>query len=192
MSRAILFGTISVAGVRRWVVALITLGSVALALATAIPFPLNNLLENVVDEHEPRLVPATADEIMSHVASRKARVHVLNFWATWCAPCVEEFPDFVSLADEFESSDVSVDFVSVDFPEDSVSVLAFLERIGWDKASFLKVGKDHEFVAAFETPWTGAVPATMLFEHGTQTGFVAGKTNFNTLKARIDEALAVH
>src|SRR5690606_3775307 len=110
------------------------------------------------------LEPATATEIMADIRSSDARLTVLNFWATWCAPCLEEMPAFVQTQEQFAERGVHVVFVSVDFEEDAADARDFPERIHPETVTYIKAGKDQAFVDNFDSPWTGAVPATLIFD----------------------------
>ena len=55
-------------------------------------------------------------------------LHVVNFWATWCAPCVTELPYFEKLAKEYKSGDVKFVLVSLDFPSQIDSKLTISEK----------------------------------------------------------------
>jgi thiol-disulfide isomerase/thioredoxin len=129
--------------------------------------------------------PATASEILQTVRNSKAAVKVVNIWATWCIPCVEEFPYFVKLAQTLGSDKVAVFFVSADFDDDVESVRAFLAQQG-ATFSFLKQGPDDAFVRAFSPQWTGALPATFLFDAaGNLRDFWEGKITYEELVKRV-------
>jgi thiol-disulfide isomerase/thioredoxin len=102
-------------------------------------------------------------------------VTVVNFWATWCGPCREEFPDFVQLGHDFADDGVEVLFVSMDFPDEQDAVRAFLDEQGWEQPSYLRVGKDNAFIKAMHDEWTGVLPATLIYSReGTLVHFSQG------------------
>jgi len=103
-------------------------------------------------------------DIMADVRSASADLTVVNMWATWCAPCIEEFPNFVRLAREDADRGLRVVFVSLDMPEDETLVAEFLKGQGWYARAYLKTGKDNEFINAFSTSWSGALPATFVYD----------------------------
>ncbi|MCW3123627.1 MAG: hypothetical protein JWQ38_3119, partial [Flavipsychrobacter sp.] len=70
----------------------------------------------------------TMDEVI-HRASSRDTLYIINFWATWCAPCVAELPEFNKLQSYSEGKPVKVLLVSLDFKEDHTFKLSrFLER----------------------------------------------------------------
>lgn len=138
----------------------------------------------------PPIEPATHTQILDAVAQNGAQITVLNFWATWCAPCVEEFPHFVRFGREFADRGVQVTFVSVDFAEDRSAAQAFLAEQGVTERTFLKEGKSTPFVNGFSEDWSGAVPATFVYgPDGTLLDFWEEKTDYETLKRRVTRHL---
>ena len=70
---------------------------------------------------------------------------MLNFWATSCAPCVEEFPMIVDLSDEYEN-ELSVYFISMDWLDEKEKAISFLKKQGVDGVTFIKDEKDNAFI----------------------------------------------
>jgi thiol-disulfide isomerase/thioredoxin len=106
------------------------------------------------------------------LASQRGKVVVVNFWATWCAPCVEEFPDLVKLHNSFKSRGLVVVGVSVDDPEAQSKVISFLSK---QKATFpaylRKPGDMDAFINAVHPEWNGAIPLTLVYDrNGKQVG----------------------
>lgn len=115
-------------------------------------------------QSENALVSGGPEMIIEALAAEPSDLTFVNFWATWCAPCIEELPEFVRFASDFEDSGARVALVTVDSDEDAGAAAAFLRKAGWSGASFIKSGKDHEFVAGFQSDWNGAVPATLVYD----------------------------
>ncbi len=104
-----------------------------------------------------------AEEIMPLVNSYSGEKAVLmNIWATWCIPCVEEFPYLVKLQKEYPD-DLQVIFISADFPEELERINQFLTQneVGWQ--TYLKDDRDEPFIDAVWTEWSGALPATVVY-----------------------------
>src|SRR5471030_2436347 len=59
-----------------------------------------------------------ADDLMKRIANKSDTTYVINFWATWCAPCVKELPAFEKLNENYKDKKVKVLLVSMDFKQD--------------------------------------------------------------------------
>lgn len=101
--------------------------------------------------------------------SQKGRVVVLSFWATWCEPCVREFPDLVALARE--RRDIAFVAVSIDEKEDRPLVESFLAERRPPFPVYLKApGPDEAFISGVDPAWSGAIPATLVFDRRGRLG----------------------
>lgn len=93
------------------------------------------------------------------------KVHVVNFWATWCAPCIKELPYFEKLGKSYADENVEVLLVSLDFPNKYHSKLVpFLERknIG-SKVVALDDVDQNRWIPLIDSTWSGALPATIIY-----------------------------
>jgi len=91
---------------------------------------------------------------------------VVNFWATWCGPCVAELPHFVAVSKENPESRVRFVGMSLDMANqvDSV-VVPFLEKKEIPYANFLLDADDADsFIGAVSNDWSGAIPATFIYD----------------------------
>ena len=112
------------------------------------------------------LKPATSQEILKEVRSYKGDKAVLvNVWATWCKPCIEEFPMIVDL--EKSEKKLKVIFISADFLENKIDAERFLVQQGLEEYSYIKNQKDQSFIDGLHEDWTGALPFTILFAKNT-------------------------
>ena len=133
------------------------------------------------------LQEATADDIITAVAQYKGKKAVLvNYWATWCAPCVEEFPMVMELSKEYADEAVVL-FVSGDWLDEKESTLEFLEKHGVKGLSFIKNQKDNEFINGIHKNWSGALPFTIVY--GKNSGYVVDSWEAKKPEARFIEAL---
>ncbi|MCO6489062.1 MAG: redoxin domain-containing protein [Phaeodactylibacter sp.] len=92
--------------------------------------------------------------------------YVINFWATWCKPCVEELPHFEELTRACEGQKVRVILVSLDFPRQFKTKLApFVgERQLQSTVIALADGRYNDWIDKVSTEWTGAIPATYIYK----------------------------
>ncbi|MCB9081552.1 MAG: TlpA family protein disulfide reductase [Lewinellaceae bacterium] len=94
--------------------------------------------------------------------------YVINFWATWCKPCVEELPYFDSLHVNVAQKPVKVLLVSLDFRRDLTRKLVpFLaEHPLKPPVAVLLDGKYNDWIDKVSTEWDGAIPATVVYQGG--------------------------
>ena len=116
---------------------------------------------------------------------------LVNFWATWCIPCREEFPDLVKIDDEYRGK---IDFitVSLDFIEElNTGVPKFLSDTKAEMPTYLLTSADENtLISSIAKDWSGALPFTILYnEKGEVTYSRQGKVNQETLKGEIEKAL---
>ena len=155
------------------------IAALVLAAATTLPGPA-----------APAPTPAAADAILAEIRKPGAAAVLVNVWATWCAPCLEEFPDLLHVARDFAPKGLRLVLVSVDFPGEEASVAKFLTSQGVDFPTFMRTGKDEDFVNGLEPQWSGAIPATFLYDaQGKLVRFWEGKASYPVIKKRAQQAL---
>ncbi|MCF7803281.1 MAG: redoxin domain-containing protein [Candidatus Marinimicrobia bacterium] len=143
-----------------------------------------------VQPEDVSLVPVNADSLMQIIQSSPAKVTVLNVWATWCQPCREEFPDMLKAYRETKDKGVSLMLVSGDFPDQKLQAKQFLAEHGVGFTTYFKTGKDMPFINALSSEWTGALPATFIYdENGNLQQFWQGKASYDEFVNAINEAL---
>lgn len=121
------------------------------------------------------------------VTSQDARYVLANAWATWCGPCREEFPYIQKLAREYRERGVALMFVTTDFDSDASAAVEFLKAQGADLPSYMKVGPDEAFIEAFHPEWSGALPATTIYDdEGHPVRFWAGKVSEEELRSALE------
>ena len=129
----------------------------------------------------------TVDDLQVKITESEATVKVVNFWATWCAPCIEEMPYFMQLGKELAGEGVVVFFVSMDFEDEAALVESFLKDQEWEVATLLRTGKDDHFISTLHEDWSGVVPATILYGQDSRpVDFWQGKpVGYDELKTRV-------
>ncbi|MDQ4121347.1 MAG: TlpA family protein disulfide reductase [Acidobacteriota bacterium] len=117
---------------------------------------------------------------------------LINFWATWCTPCVEEFPELVKIDQEFRQR--GLDFVTIsldDLAEINRDVPKFLAQMKADMPAYLLKTADEDAAIALVAPdWRGGLPFTVLLDN---TGKIAysrmGVIKPDILRTEIEKVL---
>ncbi|HKK45893.1 MAG TPA: TlpA disulfide reductase family protein [Balneolaceae bacterium] len=105
--------------------------------------------------------PAELQEVIQSYKGKKAVL--INVWATWCVPCVEEFPEIVKLQRAYPDQ-LQVIFISADFPDSRSRALKFLKEHDVDWTTYFKTGKDQPFIEAISKDWSGALPFSRIID----------------------------
>ncbi|RPI04222.1 MAG: TlpA family protein disulfide reductase [Ignavibacteriae bacterium] len=122
------------------------------------------------------------------IHERKGKYLLLNIWATWCQPCVEEFPDLIRLAQT--DTLVEVVGVSVDYPDEiQTKVQPFLERLKVPFQVYVaRMDHQEDFISAVDTSWNGAIPATYLYDGSGRKKFShVGMGSIELFERKIEE-----
>lgn len=92
--------------------------------------------------------------------------YVVNFWATWCAPCVAELPNFEKLNAEYKSKKVKVLLVSLDFKRQvETSLLPFIKNKNiQSQVVHLSDPDANAWISKVDSAWSGAIPATVIYD----------------------------
>lgn len=134
--------------------------------------------------------PATGPEVLEAVRTAQKPVVVVNVWATWCIPCREEFPDLLKLRRAYRDRGVEVLFVSGDFAGERDQAAAFLTEQGVDFPTYIKSGDDMAFIDTLDPKWSGALPATFVFDRrGRLRHALLGKSTYAQLEAKVLDVL---
>ncbi|MBL7698078.1 MAG: redoxin domain-containing protein [Chitinophagaceae bacterium] len=102
------------------------------------------------------------DELEAYIKSRPGAA-VVNFWATWCAPCIEEMPWFNKIVPEYRGVKNELIFVSLDsksaYPEQIKNIINRQQL----KATFIWLNETNadEFCPRIDPEWGGSIPATL-------------------------------
>lgn len=111
------------------------------------------------------------------------QVYIINFWATWCKPCVKELPYFEQIHDEYKNEEVKVILVSLDFPKQIESkLIPFLEKHQLkSNVVVLDDSNSNVWINAVDPSWTGAIPATVVYKADKRQFFEKNFVSFEEL-----------
>ncbi|MDA0745400.1 MAG: TlpA disulfide reductase family protein [bacterium] len=136
------------------------------------------------------LVPATAEEILHAIKNANTNVVLVNAWATFCIPCREEFPDMMRLYDTYKDRGLKLVLVSGDFEDQAPKARQFLAKQGVDFVSYIKKGKDMAFINGLDPRWSGALPATWVYDaKGQVHHFWEGKATYEMFEQKVLDVL---
>jgi len=94
--------------------------------------------------------------------------YVINFWATWCGPCVKELPYFEAITENYKSQPVKVILVSLDMEKQiSSKLIPFLNKKKIrSEVVLLADGKANKWIDRVDPSWSGAIPITLVVSGG--------------------------
>lgn len=105
------------------------------------------------------------NELEPYLSTKNDSIYVINFWATWCKPCVKELPAFEKLGITYASDKVKVILVSLDFPNKKESqLIPFVSKKNLQSEVLLLDDSNANYwIPKVDESWTGAIPATIIF-----------------------------
>ncbi len=151
--------------------------------------------KTVVKTDQPKITQVneiTVKELFA-VPKENAKPLLVNFWATWCVPCREEFPDLVKIDEEYRGK---IDFITItldDPAEITRDVPAFLTEMKAKMPTYLLyTSKENEVIGAISKDWSGGLPFTVLYNEKREIVFTEqGIIKPPVLKAKINELLPI-
>lgn len=117
-------------------------------------------------------------------------VYVINFWATWCKPCIKEMPDFEQINSDFRKSKVKVYLVSLDFLDkhDALLIPFLKEHKIKSEVIHLTDTDANSWIDKVSPFWSGAIPATVIYK-GTSKEFYEKTLSYEELKKIVESKI---
>ncbi|WP_321317066.1 TlpA disulfide reductase family protein [Labilibaculum sp.] len=138
----------------------------------------------------------SAQEIKSHnfkdlepiLHHQNDTTYVINFWAMWCKPCVEELPEFEDIRKDYTGKKVKVILVSLDFGKNVEDrLLGFLKKKNINAEVVLLDDPDaNSWIGKVDKDWDGALPATLIYKKGIRKVFTR-QISYDELAGSIDK-----
>lgn len=93
------------------------------------------------------------------------KFRLVNFWATWCGPCVNEFPELIQMHRQYRGREFELVTVAAQFPDEEKQVLTFLKKQQASNTNYLFGDNDkYALMEAFDKKWEGGLPFSMLLD----------------------------
>ncbi len=130
------------------------------------------------------------NELKILLEKKDDKIYVVNFWATWCAPCVKELPYFEKLRTKYLSKKVEVLLVSLDYPKQVKSRLVpfIIKNKIKSKVVLLDDENEDYWIKSISSDWTGSLPATLIY-NSKKRNFYERSFDFETLENELKKFL---
>ena len=132
----------------------------------------------------------TYNELKTLLEKNDGKTYVINFWATWCAPCVKELPAFEKINKEYATKNVTVILVSLDFPKQVAKrLIPFINKKKLQsKVVLLNDINENFWIKAIDSSWSGAIPATIIY-NGKDRKFYEQSFDYDQLERELQPFL---
>lgn len=121
------------------------------------------------------------------IKNNSDKLRLINVWATWCGPCITEFPDFIDMNRMYRARDFEFISISADDPAQKEKVLKFLKGKEASSKNYLwSIEDKYKLIEAIDPKWQGALPYTILVEPGGKIVYgKQGAINVDEMKRTI-------
>jgi thiol-disulfide isomerase/thioredoxin len=146
--------------------------------------PYEKINKGVIEKSKARIPSYNFDELNTFLTKDNDTTYVVNFWATWCKPCVKELPAFEKLNTESSDQKIKVILVSLDFPEKlETQVIPFIEKNEIKSQVFLLDDADaNSWIPRVSKDWSGAIPATLMYSNTARKFYERSFTHVELIK----------
>ena len=128
------------------------------------------------------------EELFSKVQQPTSQLIVVNFWATWCGPCVEEMPLFVETFEKYKDNpNFKMVLVSLDRAKQIDKVKQFINdyKINAEVVLLDDNKRMNEWIPKIDASWSGNIPVTAFYQNGKVVHFVGAEVDKNELETLI-------
>ncbi|MCF7569212.1 TlpA family protein disulfide reductase [Sabulilitoribacter arenilitoris] len=122
------------------------------------------------------------------LSKKDDKIYVINFWATWCAPCIKELPYFEKLNETYKNKNVEVILVSLDFSHLYEKKLKpFIKKKQLQsKVIALDDADMNSWIPKVNEKWSGSIPATVIYKNDERK-FFEKSFNYEELKKEVED-----
>lgn len=142
----------------------------------------------VVATNLPDVPSLNFNELEPYLNKSDGKIYVVNFWATWCAPCVKELPYFEKINKDYKDKNVEVLLVSLDFPKQKQKrLLPYISKNNIEsKVVLLDDVNEQVWIPKISEDWSGAIPATLIYD-GKQRAFFEKSFTLEELETELNK-----
>ncbi|MBL7936811.1 MAG: TlpA family protein disulfide reductase [Bacteroidia bacterium] len=127
-------------------------------------------------------------DLTKRIYNNSDTTYVVNFWATWCKPCIVELPEFEKLHLDYTNKKVKVLLISMDFKEElNKKLKLFLDKNKYTcEVILLDEINGNDFINKISESWSGAIPATLITKNNKSINeFIEKKVTYDFLVEKL-------
>ena len=122
-------------------------------------------------------------------ATKQNKAVLVNLWATWCSPCIEEMPYLAELQEKYKDR-LDIIFISADMEEDVTVPLEILEQRGIMGETYIMLDYQMDYFNWLENQWNGALPFTKIYDtQGKEVVFWDGGVSIDVFEKYLQKIL---
>jgi len=148
------------------------------------------VLASTADAQE--IVKAKIPDIERLMASKDSSVLVLNFWATFCKPCVAEIPSFIEITNKYKADKVKLVLVSLDLPSyypGKIAAFSKKHKFNTNIMWLAETNADY-FCPRIDSSWSGSIPATLIINSkNNYRFFIEGEISADAFESEVKKAI---
>lgn len=132
------------------------------------------------------------EDLEKKIENQEAKLTVVNFWLTTCAPCVKELPEFMEVNEKYKSNpDFKMLLVSLDRPKDIERVKKFIKEKNLTAEVVIldDIKRMNTWIPRFEENWSGEIPVTIFYQNHQKIVFHNGEMSLNQLEEHVTKYL---
>jgi thiol-disulfide isomerase/thioredoxin len=121
------------------------------------------------------------DTLKQCIYNKSDTFYVVNFFASWCKPCIKEMPELLSCAKAIKNSNIKLVFVSLDLKNNQGKLLQIVQQYNLQNVYLLDETNANNWINKIDKHWSGAIPATLIVKNGKHKKFIADAISCETL-----------